>query len=72
MTLRSRAVDAVFTALEGIAALYDFVRRYRVSRSYKPDANSALPFTSVRHQQEQIRRATTPPGRRDEMRPPRP
>lgn len=63
MTLRSRAVDAVFTALEGIAALYDFVSRFRKA--------APLPFTAVRHQQEQIRRATTPPGRRDEMRPPR-
>lgn len=29
MSLRSRAVDAVFAALEGMAALYDLVRRLR-------------------------------------------
>lgn len=29
MSLRSRAVDAVFDIVEGIAALYDFVRGMR-------------------------------------------
>lgn len=70
MTLRSRAVDALFTGLEGIAALYDFVRGLQRRREPAPSP-SPLPFSAVRHQQNQIRRATAPPGRRDEMRPPR-
>lgn len=66
MSLRSRAVDAVFGTLEGIAAVYDFVhglrRVYRLSPSYKRDDNSGpLSHRDVERQQEQIRRATRPP-----------
>lgn len=36
MSVRSRTVDAVFSMLEGIASLYDFVSRLRRPRKPKP------------------------------------
>ncbi len=55
MSARSRTVDAVFTVLEGIAALYDFVRGLRKAEP--------IPLTRrhVEHQQAQIRQATIRP-----------
>lgn len=61
MTLRSRAVDVVFGALEGVAALYDLVRDLR-----RPQKPQALSYRDVERQQSQIRSAT----RRDAIRPP--
>lgn len=64
MSLRSRAVDALFGGLELLAGLYDFVRQMRLpGRQPEP-----IPLTqrAVAHQQGQIRSAT----RRDAIRPP--
>ena len=57
MTLRTRAVDAVFGALEGMAALYDFVRG--LQKAARP-APKPLTYRDVVHQQTQIRSATRP------------
>ncbi len=55
MKLRAAVVDRVFDVIEGIASLYDFVRRFRKAEP--------IPLTRrhVEHQQAQIRRATIRP-----------
>lgn len=58
MTIRSRTVDAVFWTLEGVASLYDFVRRFRRAA---PIPLTRLSHRDVEHQQAQIRRATIRP-----------
>mgnify|MGYP001575319950 FL=1 len=61
MTLRTRAVDAVFGALEFIASLYDLARKFRRAPGPKHDGDTEpVPLTrrSVDHIQDQIRRAT--------------
>jgi hypothetical protein len=50
-----RVVDRVFDVAEGIAALYDFVRRLQKS----DPAPIPLPKRHADHQQGQIHRATT-------------
>lgn len=56
MSLRSRVVDAVFGGLEGLAALYDLVRRLR-----RPSPDELpLSHRDVERQQAQIRSATLP------------
>jgi hypothetical protein len=49
-------VDAVFGTLEGVAALYDFVRSMR--KRFEPEP-FPLTHKAVEHQQQQIRKATT-------------
>lgn len=66
MTLRTRAVDLVFGALEGMASLYDFVRG--LQKAVQPPKARPLTYRDVVHQQTQIRSAT----RRDAIRPPGP
>lgn len=58
MTLRTRAVDLVFGALEGVVALYDFVRG--LQKAKPPPETRPLTYRDVAHQQGQIRSATRP------------
>ena len=44
MSLRARAVDAVFGALELLASLYDWVRRMRRVKVEDTDATDPIPL----------------------------